>query len=59
VTEAADRDAVITSNEALTAALAAHTRLLTEAAAKIEALNEKIDILSDDVDRLRSKLPDQ
>jgi uncharacterized small protein (DUF1192 family) len=58
VTEATDRDAIIASNEALTAALAAHTKLLTDAAAKIAELNEKIDVLSDDMDRLKNKLPD-
>lgn len=58
VTEPFDRDAVLASNEALAAALAAHTKLLTDAAAKIEALNEKMDVLSDDMDRLRSRLPE-
>jgi uncharacterized small protein (DUF1192 family) len=58
VTEATDQDTVIASNEALTVALATHTKLLTDAAAKIAELNEKIDVLSDDLDRLKNKLPD-
>jgi predicted nuclease with TOPRIM domain len=58
VTDTPERDALIASNDALQDALAEHSKLLNSAHAKIELLNEKLDLLSDDMDRLRTKLPD-